>query len=240
MMISIICVYNNEKLLNGMLISSLNNQTLLDYELILIDSIKLDFKSASKALNYGYQKAKGDILVFTHQDIELLDDRALEKINDFCLHRSFGLGCVAGVSISNNKVYSSVLQGESKTIAGEKSDTIMEVDAADECFFFIKKDSFKGFSCLGETWHLYAVDYSIKCKIKNETIYLLPISIYHLSTGITGINDSYWNALYKLRKLYKKDVNIIPTVFGSFKTNHLFFLQVMIKKTILKIRNIID
>ena len=45
-MISIICPVNNYNILK-MLTDSLNKQTIKDYELILIDSKKMGFKSAA-------------------------------------------------------------------------------------------------------------------------------------------------------------------------------------------------
>ena len=69
-MISIIRVFNDEKLLSKYLLKSLKNQTACN-ELILIDNTKNKFKSASKALNYGAKKAKGEYLMFIHQDVKL-------------------------------------------------------------------------------------------------------------------------------------------------------------------------
>ena len=69
-MISIICVFNDKKVLNECLLESLKNQT-ANYELILIDNTNRKFKSASEALNYGAKKAKGNYLMFVHQDMFL-------------------------------------------------------------------------------------------------------------------------------------------------------------------------
>jgi hypothetical protein len=51
-MISVICVYNNKKILDEWLIKSLQNQT-AKFELITIDNSRGDFKSAADAIeNY--------------------------------------------------------------------------------------------------------------------------------------------------------------------------------------------
>jgi hypothetical protein len=60
-MISVICVYNDEKVLRANLLSSLRRQD-AKYELILVDNTKGTFKSLPKALNYGGNKAKGEVL----------------------------------------------------------------------------------------------------------------------------------------------------------------------------------
>ena len=109
-MMSIICVYNNEQILNDFLISSLEKQS-EDYELILVDNRNQEFTSASSALNYGAKKATGDYLVFAHQDINfsnidwIKNTRIqLEKIDNI------GIVGVAG-KINDSAVYSNIKQG---------------------------------------------------------------------------------------------------------------------------------
>ena len=80
-MLSIICVFNKEEILNKYLLSSLSKQSFQDYEIILIDSVKMNFKSAAKALNYAVNLAKGEVYIFVHQDIKFLSDDVLNKIN---------------------------------------------------------------------------------------------------------------------------------------------------------------
>ena len=58
-MISIVCVYNNERTLKNVLLKSLENQT-VEFELITLDNRDNRFKSAAEALNDGGAKAKGD------------------------------------------------------------------------------------------------------------------------------------------------------------------------------------
>lgn len=77
-MISIVCVFNDKKVLNEYLHESLKDQT-AHYELILIDNTKNKFKSASKALNYGAKKANGNYLIFIHQDVFLCSRTWLDE-----------------------------------------------------------------------------------------------------------------------------------------------------------------
>ena len=69
-MISIVCVYNNERLLADFLLDSLSRQT-VHYELITIDNTENQFTSAVQALNCGGRKARGKYIMFVHQDIRL-------------------------------------------------------------------------------------------------------------------------------------------------------------------------
>ena len=67
-MISLVCVYNNNDILNEYLFKSLEDQT-AKFEFIPIDNTGKKFASAAQALNYGGEKAKGDYILFAHQDV---------------------------------------------------------------------------------------------------------------------------------------------------------------------------
>lgn len=80
--ISLITVYNNINLLQQMVESaSMQENVTIDY--VLIDNRTNQFASAAAALNYGAKKAKGEVLVFLHQDIEFLEKSALSDIYRF-------------------------------------------------------------------------------------------------------------------------------------------------------------
>ena len=75
-MISIVCVYNNERLFADFLLDSLNRQT-VHYELIAIDNTENQFTSAAQALNCGGRKALGNYIMSVHQDIRLCSNEWL-------------------------------------------------------------------------------------------------------------------------------------------------------------------
>lgn len=52
-MLSLVCAYNNEDKLKSELLSSLKFQKNVKYELILVNTVKENIKSASEALNRG-------------------------------------------------------------------------------------------------------------------------------------------------------------------------------------------
>jgi hypothetical protein len=78
-MISVVCVYNDEGVLKANLLSSLKKQD-AEYELILVDNTKGIFQSLPKALNYGGSEAKGQYLMFVHQDVELMGSGWLKRL----------------------------------------------------------------------------------------------------------------------------------------------------------------
>ena len=220
-MISVICVYNNREILNDFLIKSISQQTFTDYELILLDNCNNRYKSAVEALNNGALQAKGDILLFVHQDVFIIDKNGFLKIAEFCKQTNFGVCGVAGVDI-NKRLICSVVQGEKKEMAGEKANGLMEVQTLDECMFFVKKANFKGFEYIDDSWHLYAVSYSISCLKNNLKNYVLPIQVRHYSPGLS-LDKTYFKTL----KLYFKkhpDIKEIFCTMGCFKNNKLFSL----------------
>lgn len=217
-MISIICPSNSEETRKACLEASLKEQSCRDFELLSLDSEKLGLRGAAAVLNYGAARAKGEILLFVHQDITLLDPRALERVKEFCDTHEFGIAGVAGIRDGEFRVYSSVVQGPDREQAGEPLTEIQRADCVDECLFFVKKKDFAPFADLGGVWHFYAVDYCLRCRLRGAPIYLLPIPVYHLSPG-WSINSSYWDTLRKLGAAYRGRIKSIPTTMGTFKND---------------------
>lgn len=71
---SVICVYNNQKILDNWLLTSLESEPDALYESILIDNRENHYSSAAAALNAGAERANGDYYIFVHQDVRLLGD----------------------------------------------------------------------------------------------------------------------------------------------------------------------
>ncbi len=228
-MISVICACNNQEVFEKMLLCSLNKQTISDWELIVVDAKKEGLPSASAALNWGADRANGNILLFVHQDVEFLRDNILELIEMYCAEYDFGVAGVAGRALNENDVYASVIQGKEKSPAGEQLISPRETDSLDECLFFIKKDNFKGFEDLGETWHFYAVEYSQKCRLNGEKIMLFPLEIYHLSPG-WSLDNSYWKTLKLFAKKSKGKVKYIITTMGVYRNNFLLPFYILYRK----------
>lgn len=228
-MISVICPYSNSDLMQNCLIKSIKKQSYLDYEIISLNNKELNMHSAAEVLNYGVSLSRGDIIAFSHQDIELLDDHIFQSIVDFCATHEFGVASVAGTSIAKHNIYSSVVQGPKKEQAGISVQFPMIVDTCDECFFFVKRDSFRSFSDLGQTWHFYAVEYCLRCILAGIPVYVLPLNVYHLSPG-WSLNKSYWDTLLKVAKKYKGDIDIIPTTMGIFYNRWFLPFYVLLKR----------
>ena len=97
-MISVVCVYNNPEILNDYLLKSLKDQ-IAEKELIKIDNTEGKFSSAAEALNYAGKKAKGEYIMFVHQDVDLSSNSWLEDAEEILnTIPDLGIAGVAGVS----------------------------------------------------------------------------------------------------------------------------------------------
>ena len=194
----------------------------------MLNNKELGFSSASETLNYGVENTKGDIIVFVHQDIELLDRDLLKNLVEYCDNYEFGIGGVAGVVESTKKVYSSVVNGENRVQAGEPISEPVKVDACDECLFFVKRKDFLGFENLGNTWHLYSIEYSMRCQDKGKSAFVFPLPVFHLSPGWSMSSD-YWTTLYKIGQKYKLRKKT-PTTVGVYDNGLILPVYIGLKK----------
>ena len=117
--LALICCYNNEKQLNELLLDSYNEQD-VECEKIFIDNSNNKFSSAAKALNYGASNSKKNYYIFLHQDIKFLDSNSLKNIYEE-LKKCDGILGVAGVKENEKKVFTSILHGKNKEIAGKRN-----------------------------------------------------------------------------------------------------------------------
>lgn len=120
----------------------------------MIDNTENRFSSGASALNYGVSMATNDCLVFSHQDIEFLDEYALANYAKFCKENLRTISGTAGVkewhnryimAKFNNKInyclydmYSGDFKGLYKTIS-----VPTEAFNLDECFLLQIKEILK-------------------------------------------------------------------------------------------------
>lgn len=237
-MISVICACNNKKLFEEMLLPSVKRQKCGEWEMICVDGKEHGFSSAAETLNFGASLAKGDILLFVHQDIEFLSDDCFDRITAFCQTENLGVGGAAGSVAAEKSVYSSVLMDADRRQAGKECKEPTEADSLDECCFFMKRENFKGFDDYGSTWHFYAVEYSFRCRLAGERVMVFPVPVYHLSPG-WSLDGSYFKTLKKVGKRYRGKLKVISTTMGIYKLGPLFNLNVAAHRLKAKIKKLI-
>ena len=231
-MISIVCVYNNRKILKDNLLKSLQNQT-FRYELILVDNTKGTFESAAKALNFAARKANGKYSVFVHQDVDLCSSTWLEeaeKILDYI--SNLGIAGVSGARKTKSSEKLEVITNIKHGIMPRNASNVSlgkpeVVQTVDECLVVIPKSLFKMLKFDEKTcddWHLYAVDYSLNVKNYGFDAYAIPMFAYHRSAGFS-FSKKYYQTLRKLLKKHKERYRQIYTTMGNWSTRYPLFLQ---------------
>lgn len=240
-MISIVCVYNNERMFTDYLVKSLHDQT-VEFDLIKVDNTSGSFKSASQALNQGGKKAKGKYIMFVHQDVDLSSNTWLENTEKMldCIP-NIGIAGVAGVK-DETGVMTIIEHSDPPKPAG----TIYiqkptKVQTLDECLVIIPRSIFEKLpfdetTC--DDWHLYAVDYCLSCINRGLDVYSIPVYIYHRCTSVEAkrnhfqvfpgsgyLTEGYFQTLEKLLKKHNKYHKYIYTTFGGWDTSYPIILQ---------------
>jgi len=231
-MISVVCVYNKKEILENYLLKSLKNQT-TGFELILLDNRQRKFKSAAEAFNYGGEKAKGNYIMFVHQDIDLCSNSWLEEAEKF-MDKLPNLGIAGIAGASEEGIITNIKHGIPSSPAGDiYITTPKEVQTLDECLIIIPKSIFnllKFDEKVCNDWHLYAVDYCLSIKNLGYHVFVLPMYAYHLSSGLPPksklrkmvdlgpLPKSYYKTLRKVAKKHKSHFRKIYTTCGNWNT----------------------
>lgn len=231
MKISVICVYNNETQLNSQLLASLSNQTAA-YEFVPIDNTAGRFASAAAALNHGASVAKGDILVFSHQDIFLKTEHELGELADRIGQCETGtvIG-TQGVKEPSRVYFENLTAGEEydARIQNKYEKGLYEVSCVDEGLFGMTRATWQQHpfdEILCDSWHLYAVEACLWARAHGHHVYVYPAQIHHFSWG--RITRGYMGGLVRLADQYRSSHRYIWTtcykVWSSWLYVRLLYL----------------
>ncbi|MGO0122934.1 glycosyltransferase family 2 protein [Desulfothermobacter acidiphilus] len=248
-MISVVCVYNDKKVLGEWLMASLKNQKGA-YELILVDNSAASFGSAAEALNHGGEQAKGDYIMFVHQDVRLERETWLEEAEAW-LRRlpSLGVAGVAGVSARvgadpREMQWNLIKHGVPPKSWGNVITCPELVQTVDELLIIVPRKVFNFLKFDPQTcpgWHLYGVDYCLRALKKGLLVYVLPLPVWHRSTGggpetplgillnLGVAPKSYYRDLRKLLTKHRRDYRLIYTTCGVWNTYWPLTLQRLAK-----------
>jgi GT2 family glycosyltransferase len=228
-MFSVICVYNNKKILEECLLKSLGSQT-AKYELITIDNAGNDaFRSAVSALNHGAAKATAKYLMFLHQDIDLLSNKWLEETERILDSLpNLGIAGVAGRIVDNKFTISNIKHGIPPKLAGGiQIDSPTKVQTVDECLAIIPNSVFKKLQfdeAVCDDWHLYVTDYCLSVKKLGFDVFVIPMTLYHVSPGYS-FSGKYYSTLKKVLEKHKKDYKLICAPYGKWSPFYPLVLQ---------------
>ena len=204
--VSIIILETNELQLDKCL-SHIKKQSMSDeIERIILNNRTGRFSSAAEGLNYGARIAKGDILIFMHQDFYIEDNDAILKYYTYLIKNSNAIIGPAGVN-KNGLPITDISETEARIRRGVRANgKVMEVYSLDECMFAMSKCRWEmlGFdetTC--NNWHCYAVDICYQNLIYGGINVLYPIDACHASTGNANTKEFRASIKKMLVKYYK-------------------------------------
>lgn len=240
-MISVICIYNNAEMLDNYLMKSLKRQN-VSYEFIGIDNRANAYGSAASGLNDGAKRAKGEYMMFVHQDIAIPPGDWLEQVErKLDTLSDLGIAGVAGRD-RNPGIISNIYHCNPPAEAGTVHITApLKVETVDECLVLVPRRIFEKIhfdekAC--DDWHLYTVDFSLECRSRGLSVYVIPDTAYHVSTGAINWGDGmkgllscnvyspgYYKTLKKVLKKHSKNFKVVYTTCGIWYTSIPLSLQ---------------
>lgn len=239
---SVVCVYNNKKILDDYLLKSLEKQD-CPHETILLDNRYGQFPSAAAAFNSVLDRLKGELVVFAHQDISLGYPNALSSIFDMLRDQGeMVVAGVAGKAFRGKWIITNIKHGDPPSYAGKlRAEKIERVQTLDECLFVVSRKlleelKFDQDTCSG--WHLYAVEYCLAAQESARALVLPVDGVYHVSRGASMSSD-YYDILKKVTRKYHSSTSRIFTTCGRWYTEPFVLnIQIFLKELEKKIKRI--
>lgn len=230
-MISIVCVINDEQIFRENLMRSLSNQD-TKYQLIIVNNQKNRFSSIPSALNYGGEKAKGNYVMFVHQDVVLVGNSWLKKVEDV-LSKIPNLGVAGVAGVTETGEYTGFLYDRGE-LWGAPTKKSIPVQTLDELILIIPKKCFEKMKFDEKfSFHSYGADYCLTAKKMGYSIYVLPLFVEHNSvTGSMKAGSLVEDDKRLFQKHSMQNKAIYKTAGGHFSRNKFEkkILNVLIKK----------
>lgn len=227
-MLSIISVYNNVEKLQSRLVASLDRQT-VSAERILIDNRDRRFVSAAQALNWGAAQAKGDWLVFVHQDIEFLQDHWLEQC-EHLLKQVDPKGWHGLVGRTASGVWQGLIRDRAM-VSGTPFDQPIPVQTLDEILLIHRRweQTKPYFDESFGSWHAYGVEACCRAIVDGGTNTVLPLPVWHDSgsTNLAGLREAHQYVWQKHQRHFRRiytTCGVLPHRFGwsgSYRVSQL-------------------
>lgn len=245
-LISIICVSNDKTILDQCLTRSLAQQR-GEFELIIVDNSTGKWASAASALNWGARDAKGEILMFVHQDFVLESSDWLHGLEQFGKEQmGFGAAGVAGMLEVRDEAKAVVSNITHHWPVRNRVSPIevtmpMEVQTLDECLIAVTREVFARFpfdesTC--DNWHLYGVDLSLTVIESGLKVYVLPLGGYHRSNVESMGSGDYNRSLRRVIKKHRKSFTVVYTTCGIWSTRRPLIIQIISKRLQVMLRKI--
>lgn len=224
----ITCISSIEQYKDYTIPSVLKNDTNKTFELIPVFNSGNKY-SAAQALNIGIDKARGKLLVLTHQDVSFLP-KWIDSLYDIISKieksdKKWGVLGTAGVAIyPGGKIDTAGIvygTGNSKHWRPSNRSIILKVQTVDEHCMIIKASNGFRFDERFSGFHMYGGDLSISAIVKGFTNYGIICPLIHESGKGTSLSSDAgkkdYNRSMKLFAEKWKDFDLIRTTTATIK-----------------------
>lgn len=234
--ISLIIVYTDEEKLDRALMYISKQDCMDKIQLILLDNRNKVYTNAMSAIKDGIEQAKGDTIVYMHQDMYLTDLSIISTYREFIREQPNSIVGVAGIRTGMSGTYTDIVETERKEQRGQRLfGKTAEAETLDECFFAASKSLFLRLNCDEKTcynWHMYAVDFCYQNILMGNKNYILPAKVWHCHHA-NSQSKEFWRSLKNIVLKYQntsiKDIN---TTCVEMKNSILVFYWLQLKQRI--------
>lgn len=161
------------------------------------------YSTAGAAYNEAMRKARGDILVFAHQDVYLPDcwDEHLATAIDRLTVEDPNWGVLGVWGITNEQKPSgySYCTGLKKVL-GIPFEKPVECGSFDEAVLVVRRSSGLAFDEQLPRFHLYGTDIVLAAKERGLKSYVVSAFCIHNTAGIKWLASEFWRAYFYMRR----------------------------------------
>ena len=205
MLWSVISAVNNEEILKSCLLKSPDLRSAADVIL------RTGFTSAASAYNSALREAKGDILVFVHQDVYLPEgwiNRVRSAIEVLSVRDPDW--AVLGVwGVKNDGGYAGYVYWQG--VAGKHFDGGIEVVSLDEMVLILRRTSMLSFDENLRGFHMYGADLCLEAARRGMRSYVVSAFCIHNAKGYGMFPLPFWKAFFFMRKKWRSRLPVKTT-----------------------------
>jgi glycosyltransferase involved in cell wall biosynthesis len=199
---SVIAAVNSEEVLQQCLLRSPDLQIQEAGEVLL----QRNFENAADAFNAAIARAKGDVLVFIHQDVYLPAgwfQQLATMINRLALtDPNWGVLGIYGVTPAGEP-RGHLYCNANQCALGQSIQKPVEVGTLDEVILIIRKNSGLQFDAGLKGFHLYGTDICLAARQSGRKNYVVPGFCIHNANGYGMFPRSFWRAYFYMRRKWK-------------------------------------
>jgi glycosyltransferase involved in cell wall biosynthesis len=199
---SVIAAVNDEEVLQQCLLSSPDFQ-MQDFGEVLL---RRGFGNAADAYNPAIAQARGEVLVFIHQDVYLPAgwfQQVAAAINRLAVtDPDWGVLGVYGVTVAGEP-RGHLYCNANQCALGQPIQEPVEVGTLDEVVLIVRRNSGLQFDSGLKGFHLYGTDICLTAREQGRKIYVVPGFCIHNANGYGMFPRSFWRGYLHMRRKWK-------------------------------------